>query len=181
MSAASLSVAMLIWPAIPLHSYVFGDTKGQNCGAVFSCIENSGNNNNPVTKAVLPINGNSFTYGQLQATYPDTWGLRRLNYPGGYAVYVSFYDLEEYTGLPNTWGGSYVRMDLDIKQYPTQVSASWEGALNYTVGPNDFYPGYDDFSRRRPKLNVVSRAMAVPNLLPSAKSPPEASLSLLPL
>ncbi len=125
--------------------YIFDSTKGQSCGAVYSCIENAGDDDNPITKAVITINGNEFTYGKLEAIYPESWGLRRINF-AGYQVYLSFYDLEQYTGLPYTWGGSNVRLDVDIKKYPCTVSASWDGPLNYKLGPKDLYPSYDSFT-----------------------------------
>jgi hypothetical protein len=36
--------------------YIFDDSKGKDCGAIYSCIENSGYDDNPVTRTVLTIN-----------------------------------------------------------------------------------------------------------------------------
>jgi hypothetical protein len=49
--------------------------KGQDCGLAISLIENSGDNDNPVTQAVITNNARSFIQGHFPAAYPDSFAI----------------------------------------------------------------------------------------------------------
>jgi hypothetical protein len=126
--------------------YVLDDNPniGRNCSNPpnYSCRE-AVKKSNPVTKVVLTIHGKPFIYGSGEfPTLDYVSTVSRTVHYGVDNVWVYFYDEENYDGAQSSYGSSWVKVDLKIKQFPNLdlLGGSWDNPLPlYKVTRQDNY------------------------------------------